>query len=160
MAKRKKSSGRKSGGRRRRMSGASKETLKMFGGIMVGVIGGTMLAQKVAPTMDQKVKGAILAAGGLFGATKVHGALMEGITMGLAVSGGVTVMKGFGVISGTSANRMIAGNLAMKQVNGGMVNGGMVNGGMRQLGRNQVNGGMVNGVSDAESMAYGLAASM
>lgn len=157
MAKRKKSAHRRSTSRRRKMSGASGETIKMFGGIMIGVIGGTMLAQKIAPTMDPKIKGAILTAGGLFASTKVSGGLMEGIALGASVAGGTTLLKGFGVISGASANRMVAGNLSTRQVNGGMVNG--------NIARNQVNGGMVNGLmvngmGDAENMAYGLASSM
>jgi hypothetical protein len=153
MAKRK---GAKKGktSRRRRvsgMSGASSETIKTFGGIMLGVIGGSMLASKVAPNVDAKIKGVVLAAAGLFGASKVHGSLMTGIALGVSVAGGTAALKGFGIISGSSANRLMAGNVGMRQVNGGMVNGGMVNGG---LGTRQVNGFRNN---EAENMAYAMA---
>lgn len=142
-----KKTGKRKSPARRKMSGIGGDTLKTYGGIMIGVVGGSMLAQKVAPTMDPKIKGGILAAGGLFVASKAKGGLMSGIGLGLSVAGGTQLLKGFGVISGIAQpyQRRIAGNAAQTSVMAGRgVNRGF-NGETQVMGGNPAMTAVMNG---------------
>jgi hypothetical protein len=151
MAKRKKT--KPTTRRRRRSVGAvNKDLLTQAAGAVAGFVAGQMIASKIAPTMDNKIKGLVIAAAGLFGVPMVmKNSIGRGLALGLAVSGGQKVLQGFNIIAGNgmplmimpgNGRRQLAGNGVNAMVNGNGVNA-MVNG-------NGVNA-MVNG-NDYRSM--------
>lgn len=136
MAKKRKAAPRRKTSRRRRSVGAvNKSMLTKAGGAIAGYVVGNMLQNKIAPTMDGKIKGAATAAIGLLLVPMLlKNDLGEGIALGMTVSGGETVLRGFNVIAGrqlmlpaAQPQRLIAGNGVPGFVNGsgvpGFVNG-------------------------------------
>lgn len=104
MAKRKKQPAKHT--RRRRVGGANSDVYVTIGGALLGFVGGKMLAAKVLPTVDDKIKGVGLAAIGVFGVPMVSkGALAKGVTIGMGIAGGELLLQSTGLISGS---RMIA----------------------------------------------------
>lgn len=159
MAKRK---AKKTTTRRRRRIGAvalNKDLLTQAAGAIGGYVIGQMVASKLAPTMDNKIKGAILAAAGVFGIPMVlKNTIGRGLAIGLAVAGGQKVLQGFNVISGNGQPLMIMpASVGVRQIAGSGVNA-MVHG--RDGVSNMVNGGgvsrMVNGLSPMQTaLKYG-----
>lgn len=65
-----------------------------------------MLAAKLLPAVDDKIKGVGLAAVGVFGVPLISkGAMAKGATIGLALAGGELLLQSTGLISGA---KMIA----------------------------------------------------
>lgn len=137
MAKRK---AKKTTTRRRRRVGAvalNKDLMIQAAGAIAGKVIGDMIGNKIAPTMDNKIKGAIIAAAGIFAVPMVlKTSIGKGLAIGLAVSGGQKILQGFNIISGvggqallmpSTGQRLIAGNGVNAMVNGQGVNA-MVNG--------------------------------
>jgi len=92
--------------RRRRVGGmGGGDTINTFAGALGGFVAGNMLAGKLFPSMDAKLKGAIIAGAGIFLIPKFAGnsPLMKGLALGMGVAGGSTVLKSLGVISGMGA---------------------------------------------------------
>lgn len=72
---------------------------------MVAVIGGSavagLLTQKLFPTMDEKLKNvAVIGIGGFLLPKVVKGSMGTALGMGMVASGGLGLLKNFGVISG------------------------------------------------------------
>lgn len=125
--------------RRRRSVGAlavNKDLMTQAAGALVGFVGGQMIAAKLAPNLDKKIKGIILAAAGVIGVPMfLKNSLGKGISLGLTTAGGVQVLQSTGIISGIERQlvympdqRRIAGSGINAQVNGGGINA-QVNGG-------------------------------
>ncbi len=161
MAKRK--AKKKTTTRRRRRIGAvalNKDLMMQAAGAIGGYVIGQMVASKIAPTMDNKIKGAILAAAGLVVVPMVmKNTLGKGLAIGMAVAGGQKVLQGFNIISGSGTPLMImpAQGMGVRQIAGSGINA-MVNG--RDGVSAMVNGGginqMVNGRSAMQTaMKYG-----
>ena len=131
---------------RRRRVGAigGGDTLNTFAGALGGFVAGNILSQKLFPTMDAKIKGAVIAAAGVLLVPKFMGnsPLFKGLSLGLGVAGGSAVLKSLGVISGvgalnsthpiyalpmstTGVNSMVNGNRGGNQGVSSMVNGRM-----------------------------------
>lgn len=116
MAKSKKKPARKTS--RRRVSGAGSGVFGKVGGALVGAIAGRMLSQKLLPNLDEKIKGAAIAAAGVFLVPKfIKGPMGEGLSIGLAVAGGTQILQGTGLIAGLNspvmylpASRTMAGS--------------------------------------------------
>lgn len=129
--------------RRRRRVGAvalNKDLMVQAAGAIGGYVVGNMIGSKIAPNMDGKLKGAIIAAAGLLGVPMVlKSSVGRGLALGMAVAGGQKVLQGFGVISGSGQPMLLPyGNaMGVRQIAGPGVNA-MVNG------RNGVSA-MVNG---------------
>lgn len=135
--------------RRSRVGAVNKDLIMMAAGSIAGYVAGNMLSSSIAPTMDAKIKGAVIAAAGIIGVPMLlKSSLGHGLAIGMATSGGATILKSLGVISGVGSmapvaylpypnRRRIAGAGINAQVNGqginAMVNGSginaMVNGG-------------------------------
>lgn len=103
MAKSKKKPARRTA--RRRISGvAGSGMLSKVGGALVGAVAGRMLAQKLFPTLDEKIKGAAIAAAGVFLVPKfIKGPMGEGLAIGMAVAGGTTLLQSTGLIAGMNS---------------------------------------------------------
>ena len=102
MAKSKKKPARKTS--RRRVSGAGSGVFGKVGGALVGAIAGRMLSQKLLPNLDEKIKGAAIAAAGVFLVPKfIKGPMGEGLSIGLAVAGGTQILQGTGLIAGLNS---------------------------------------------------------
>lgn len=129
MAKSKKKPVRKTS--RRRVSGiAGSGIVSKVGGALVGAIAGRMLSQKLMPNLDEKIKGAAIAAAGVFLVPKfIKGPMGEGLAIGMAVAGGTAILQGTGLIAGLTnspvmylpASRTVAGNGVSQAVAGGGV---------------------------------------
>lgn len=126
MAKSKRKSAHKTPRRHsRRISGVmNKDWFGKAAGAIVGFVGARMISDKVAPTLDAKIKGAVLIGAGLFGIPMLlKNKLGEGMSLGFAVAGGEKLLQATGVIAGTSylpytAVKHIAGNGISQQVGG------------------------------------------
>jgi hypothetical protein len=89
--------------RRRRVSGiGGGDMINTFAGALGGYVAGTMLSTKLFPTMDNKAKGAIIAAAGVLLVPKFLGQspLMKGLGLGFGIAGGAVLLKEMKVISG------------------------------------------------------------
>jgi len=88
---------------RRRRVGASKSgmtgLIMKAGGVAGGVFAGGMVAKTVS-TLDPKILGAALLAGGLFLSGKAKNPLIEGVGYGLAAKGANNLLTSFGLITG------------------------------------------------------------
>lgn len=119
--------------RRRRTVGAiamNKDLITQAAGAIGGFVVGQMVASKIAPTMDSKIKGAIIAAVGIFAVPMVlKNTIGKGLAIGLAVSGGQKILQGLNVISGVDHLMIMpaSGNMGLRQLAGSGVNA-MVNG--------------------------------
>lgn len=94
---------------RRRRVGASSNmtTLAMkAGGIAAGVAAGGLVAKTVS-TLDPKILGAVLLAGGLLLSGKAKSPLMAGVGYGLAAKGANNLLTGFGLINGIGSVPLI-----------------------------------------------------
>jgi hypothetical protein len=69
------------------------------GGVAGGVFAGGMVAKTVS-TLDPKILGAALLAGGLFLSGKAKNPLIEGVGYGLAAKGANNLLTSFGLITG------------------------------------------------------------
>lgn len=138
MAKKKHVAKRRTQHRRHRVGAVNKSMLTEAAGAIAGYVVGSMLQSKLAPNMNQKVKGSATILIGLFGVPMLlKNDLGKGLAMGMVVSGGKELLTSFGVISGTrpallppsNQARMIAGSGVPGFVNGagsgvpGFVNG-------------------------------------
>jgi hypothetical protein len=98
MARRKR---KKTYARRRRMSGIGSTKAMDMLAVIGGAAAGSLLAQKLFPTMDEKIKNAAIAGVGAFLLPKlVKGSMGSALGMGMVASGGIGLLKNFGVISG------------------------------------------------------------
>jgi hypothetical protein len=99
MAKRRKK--RTSSRRRSRMGALGGGKLMDAVAVVGGAVAGSLLAQKVFPTMDEKLKNVAIAGLGIFLVPKfVKGSMGTALGMGMVASGGIGLLKNFGVISG------------------------------------------------------------
>lgn len=129
MAKSKKKPARKTS--RRRVSGvAGSGIISKVGGALVGAIAGRMLSQKLMPNfLDEKIKGAAVAAAGIFLVPKfIKGPMGEGLAIGMAVAGGTAVLQGTGLIAGLTNSPVmylpasrVSGSGVSQMVSGGGV---------------------------------------
>lgn len=100
MARRRKKSYSKSR-RRGRVGAAGGGKLMDAVAVIGGAAAGSLLAQKLFPTMDEKLKNVAIAGLGIFLVPKViKGSMGSALGMGLVASGGIGLLKNFGVISG------------------------------------------------------------
>lgn len=90
MAKRKKAP--KKTTRRRRVGAIGGDGLKLILGAIGGSIVAGVVGSKLPATLDDKVKGLILAAGGYFVA-KQSSPIVKGMGIGIAATGGLTLAK-------------------------------------------------------------------
>ena len=111
---------------RRRISGVGGDFMTKVAGALVGYVGGKMLAGKLMPALDDKIKGAGIAAIGVLAVPRfIKGATGEGLSIGLAVAGGDTLLRGTGLIAGMNSPVMylpygkVAGGGIANQVAGG-----------------------------------------
>lgn len=127
MAKSKRKSAHKTPRRHsRRISGImNKDLLEKAAGAIVGFVGARMISDKVAPTLDAKIKGAVMIGAGLFAIPHLlKNKLGEGLSLGFAVAGGEKLLQATGVIAGEmtylpyTPTRHIAGNGISQQVGG------------------------------------------
>ena len=88
--------------RRRRSVGAvNKDLLTQAAGALGGYVLATMAMAKIAPTLDSKIKGAVVAALGVFGVPMVlKNSIGRGLAIGFSTAGGIKLLQGFNVISG------------------------------------------------------------
>lgn len=69
--------------------------------VIGGAAAGSLLAQKLFPTMDEKLKNVAIAGLGIFLVPKViKGSMGSALGMGMVASGGIGLLKNFGVIAG------------------------------------------------------------
>lgn len=103
MAKRRKSSGRKSY-RRRRVSGVGRagmmELAELAGGTVLGGMAGRMVATSLGQGKDPKIVGAMQMAVGYFIASKASGPIMKGLGVGMIANGGMDIAHSMGIIKG------------------------------------------------------------
>ncbi len=86
---------------RRRISGVGGDFMTKAAGAIVGYVGGKMLSSKLLPNLDDKIKGAGVAAIGALAVPRfIKGAMGEGLSIGLVVAGGDTLLRGTGLIAG------------------------------------------------------------
>ena len=130
MAKRKKVTKRPT--RRRRVSGVGSDFMKEAVGALGGYVVAKMLAQKIMPNLDDKIKGAALAGIGVLVIPKmISGALGKGLSIGLVVGGGDLVLRSAGIISGIEDMMYVP-----YQINGAGIDqsvNGMGNNGINQM---------------------------
>lgn len=86
----------------RRVSGLfANGMLEKVGGALVGYVVAKMVSGKVLPKLDEKIKGASVAAIGLFVIPKVlKNSLGEGMAIGFGVAGGQMVLTSTGLLAG------------------------------------------------------------
>lgn len=117
--------------RRRRISGiGSGSLMSKVGGALVGFVGAKMLTNKLMPNLDEKIKGAAVAGAGLFLVPKfIKGPMGEGISLGMAVAGGDTLLRSTGLIAGLNQAMMylpmsnrVAGSGISNTVGAGITN--------------------------------------
>ena len=99
MAKRRKKASRR---RSRRMSGVGAPG-KLMDAVAVigGAAAGSLLAQKLLPNLDEKLKNVAIAGLGIYLVPKlIKGSTGAALGMGMVAAGGVGLLKNFGVISG------------------------------------------------------------
>ena len=90
---RKKSTSKKGTSKRRRIGAVGGgDGVKMILGAIGGAVVSGIVSSKLPATMDEKIKGAILAVAGFFVA-KQKSPLIKGMGIGVAASGGLTVAK-------------------------------------------------------------------
>lgn len=95
--------------RRRRRVGATSNMSGLImkaGGIAAGVAAGGFVL-KAIPTLDAKISGAVLLAGGIFLSAKGKSPLMQGLGAGLAAKGANNLLTSFGLISGIGSVPLI-----------------------------------------------------
>jgi hypothetical protein len=87
--------------RRRRVGATSGMTglLMKAAGVAGGVYAGGMIAKTIS-TLDPKILGGGLLAGGLFLSAKAKNPLLEGVGFGLAAKGANSLLTSFGLITG------------------------------------------------------------
>lgn len=95
--------------RRRRISGVNTgQVISKIGGALVGYVGAKMLSNKVMPNLDEKIKGAAVVALGVFAVPRfIKGPMGEGLSIGMAVAGGDTLLRGTGLIAGIMDKPML-----------------------------------------------------
>jgi hypothetical protein len=83
------------------MGAIGKNNLMELVGVIGGAAAGSLLAQKLFPTMDEKLKNvAVLGVGAFLVPKVVKGSMGNALGMGMVASGGMGLLKNFGVISG------------------------------------------------------------
>jgi hypothetical protein len=94
--------------RRRRVGAASGMTglLMKAAGVAGGVFAGGLVAKTVS-SLDPKISGGVLLAGGLYLSGKSSSPLMQGLGYGLAAKGANNLLTSFGVIAGIGSIPMI-----------------------------------------------------
>jgi hypothetical protein len=110
MAKKKKT--KKSGSRRRRVSGIGGPGLQMVLGAAVGAVGGNILAEQALTRMPT-LKPALVAAGQIgigVMASRARNPLIAGVGLGLVAAGAQKVGSTFGVVSGVGSPRLVQFN--------------------------------------------------
>jgi hypothetical protein len=88
---------------RKKVSGSEmSDVYTTIGGALAGFVAGKMLASdKILPKLDDKIKGAGIAAIGLFAVPMLStGKLAKGVTIGMAVAGGELILTSAKIISG------------------------------------------------------------
>lgn len=97
MARRKK---KKSYSRRRRMSGVGNPGKLMDAvGVIGGAAAGSLLAQKLFPNLDEKLKNVAITGLGIYLVPRlIKGSMGSALGMGMVASGGIGLLKNFGVI--------------------------------------------------------------
>ena len=160
MARRKHAKTAKRHTRRRRIGAMGGNTLTTFAGTLGGYVVGNIVQSKLFPTMDAKIKGAVFAAAGVLLVPKLAKGcpLINGMGIGLAVSGGANILKSLGVISGYGGPSTLPSLYALPTMAGAgvnsMVNGSGVNSMVNGRGNQQIS--MVNGrESGVSSMVNG-----
>ncbi len=147
-------------GNRRRVGAARAGNLKdvaVQGLVIAGVaVGMDILAGKVMPSMDKKLKGVLVAGGGaLVGTMLIKGPMGTNFALGSLVAGTKQALQGFGVLSGVGANYLPYAPIRLNgpginaQVNGPGIPA-MVNGGQTITAK--VNG--LNGVGRSSAYRY------
>jgi hypothetical protein len=106
------------------------------GGLAAGVFVAGMV-QKSLTTLDPKLTGGGLLAGGLLLSAKAKSPLMAGLGMGIAAKGANSLLTGFGLINGIGAVPLIRGTV-QKSVGNVL--------------RNPIGGVKVNGVKDLSAI--------
>jgi len=135
MAKRKKKSGggrRRSGGGKRVRGASMNDALMMALGGIAGGIGMQFATNKVT-FLQGKIMGLVQVAAGALLTWKVQHPLVRGLGVGIAVAGGTTAAKGFGIITGIGAPRQFR-----QQLNGFAQGGGFSN--MAKIGNPNIPG--------------------
>jgi hypothetical protein len=76
--------------------------LTTFAGALGGFVAGNIVGSKLFPTMDAKIKGAIVASAGIYLLPKFlgKGPIISGLALGMGVAGGSQILKSLGVVSG------------------------------------------------------------
>lgn len=100
MAKRRK---KRSSGRRRRVSGLGVDLQSILFGA-AGAVGAKMLASKILPTMNPKIKSAALLAVGAFMAKRPN---LRALGTGVAIGSAVQLAQDFGIVSGIGATPIV-----------------------------------------------------
>jgi hypothetical protein len=93
MAKRRKKT--KSYTRRRRMSGVGKSAVMDAVGVIAGAVAGRLVAKKMLPNVDEKIKNAGVVALGVFMPKLIKGSFGSAIGSGMIASGGVGLVGSF-----------------------------------------------------------------
>lgn len=133
--------------RRRRVGAATgmKGALTKVAGIAAGVFAGRLVSTKLAASMDPKIVGLVLVVGGVMVPRFIKSDIGQGIGDGLSATGVLSVLTGFGVISGS--NVLPPGQTATIRTgdNGyNAANARTVGAGPRQIMKSTV--GMLNGI--------------
>lgn len=106
----KKTKKRKSGSRRRRVSGAGSDGIGQLAAAMVGAIGAKVLGDQLATNApDLKpnmVIGGKIVIGGI-GALKLKNPLLKALCLGMAAEGGIAAAQSFGVIAGLGNTNLV-----------------------------------------------------
>jgi len=94
----------KKGGRRRVGAAGGAMGLKKMAPMAIagiaGAVASQLLANNVMPTLDNKIKGGILVAAGIMIPRFMKSPIGVGAGIGIAAVGGVTLLKGLGVVAG------------------------------------------------------------
>jgi hypothetical protein len=86
---------------RRRIGAIGKTDFTSIIGVVAGAAAGSLVAQKLLPTMDERIKNAgVIAIGALLMPRVIKGSLGAGLGYGMIASGGIGLLKNFNVISG------------------------------------------------------------
>lgn len=87
--------------RSRKMGAIGKTDLMSIVGVVAGAAAGSLVAQKLLPTMDDKIKNAgVIAIGALLMPRVIKGSLGAALGSGMVAAGGIGLLKNFNVISG------------------------------------------------------------
>jgi len=122
MAKRKKTA-RRSSPRRRRMSGVAGDGFETALLSVGGAVAGTLLMQKLFPTMKGELKAGIVGVGGFLLPQFVKGKIGAGLGSGMVVAAGLSILKELNVIAGLDGGVFAGtGNGSLSLISGSNVN--------------------------------------